>query len=53
MRYLTLLCALFASSLFAGEKLPEGPPWKQDIQSAVEQGLEKDQPIFVYFTKTY
>jgi hypothetical protein len=53
MRYLTLLIALFASSLFAGEKMPEGPPWQQDIQAAVQEALKGDKPIFVYFTKTY
>lgn len=50
---LIVLVALFAAPLMAGEKLPEGPPWKQDLQQAVEEALKGDKPIFVYFTKTY
>jgi hypothetical protein len=52
-KLLVLLIALFAAPLFAGENLPEGPPWKQDLQEAVKEALAGDKPIFLYFTKTY
>jgi hypothetical protein len=52
MRMLIALI-LCAAPLFAGEKMPEGPPWQQDLQEAVKLALEGDRPIFAYFTKTY
>ena len=55
MKTIPLMLALLfcAAPCFAGEKLPEGPPWRQDIQTAVQEALEGDKPIFLYFTKTY
>ena len=53
MKTLIALLLLCAAPLFAGEKLPPGPPWKQDLQEAVKLALEGDKPIFAYFTKTY
>ncbi|MCB9892902.1 MAG: hypothetical protein H6839_00465 [Planctomycetes bacterium] len=50
---LVLLLVACAAPCFAGEKLPEGPPWKQDLQEAVKEALEGNKPIFLYFTKTY
>jgi hypothetical protein len=53
MRTLIALLLLCSAPLFAGEKMPEGPPWQQDLQEAVKLALEGDKPIFAYFTKTY
>lgn len=48
-----VLCVLAAGAVMAGEEMPKGPPWQQDIVKAHEQAVEKNLPIFLYFTKTY
>jgi hypothetical protein len=48
-----MLLLLCASPLLAGETKPVGPPWQDDLQTAVKLALEGDKPIFAYFTKTY
>lgn len=48
-----MLCVLACGSLFAGEEMPKGPPWQKDFVKAHETAVEKNRPIFLYFTKTY
>lgn len=56
MRARTLtLVALLASTapLRAGDEPPPGPPWLRTYAAAKQAALQKGQPVFVYFTKTY
>ena len=49
-----LLLSFAAPSAIAGsETPPKGPPWERDLVKAHEHALQKNLPIFLYFTKTY
>lgn len=49
-----LFAVLFAcASLHAGEEMPKGPPWQKDFVKAHQEAVDKNLPIFLYFTKTY
>jgi len=53
-QFALLFALLFAcAALHAGEEMPKGPPWQKDFVKAHQEAVEKNLPIFLYFTKTY
>ncbi len=50
---LVLVGVFIAPAAFAGETIPEGPPWKAGWLEAKKEALAKGRPIFAYFTKKF
>ncbi len=46
------LIAALPAPVLAGDP-PPGPPWTMTWSEARTRALERGQPIFIYFTKTY
>ena len=47
------LLLLAAPALLPAGDPPPGPPWIMNWEDARSHALERGQPIFIYFTKTY
>lgn len=50
---LAVLAAPLTLGLAPSDVPPEGPPWKLTYRDARAHALQRGQPVFVYFTKTY
>jgi hypothetical protein len=48
-----LILGLAAPAYTGSDTPPKGPPWERDLLVAQQKALQKNLPIFLYFTKTY